>query len=169
MASASKVDTISVIRTVAASLGYTGLRQKQESALEAFVSGRDVFVSLPTGSGKSLCYGLLPGVFDTLRKVEKASITIVVSPLISLMKDQTTAFNQIGVSSVCVSDKEETCKDTKRQILKGQYQLVFMSPESLFCNLVWRRMLSTSIYSKNLIAFVVDEAHCVKKWYVFSY
>ena len=113
MASASKVDTISVIRTVAASLGYTGLRQKQESALEAFVSGRDVFVSLPTGSGKSLCYGLLPGVFDTLRKVEKASITIVVSPLISLMKDQTTAFNQIGVSSVCVSDKEASIQNDK--------------------------------------------------------
>ena len=164
MASASESETIRAIRTVAACYGYENLKEEQESALEEFVSGKDVFVSLPTGSGKSLCYGLLPSVFDTLRNVEKTSIAIVVSPLISLMKDQTAAFNQLGISSVCVSDKEETSKELKQKILRGQHQLVFMSPESLFCNLLWRRMLSTSIYSKNLIAFVIDEAHCVKKW-----
>ena len=84
MASASS-DTRSVIRTTAASFGYI-LKEEQESALKTFVSGRDVFVSLPTGAGKSLCYGLLPSIFDTLRNVQKASIAIVVSPLISLMK-----------------------------------------------------------------------------------
>ena len=162
MASASS-DTRSVIRTTAASFGYI-LKEEQESALKAFVSGRDMFVSLPTGAGESLCYGLLPSIFDTLRNVQKASIAIVVSPLISLMKDQTDAFNQLGVSSVCVSDKTDTSKESKQQILRGQHQLVFMSPESLLCDLVWRSMLSTSIYSKNLIAFIIDEAHCVKKW-----
>ena len=161
MASASESETIRAIRTVAACYEYENLKEEQESALEEFVSGKDVFVSLPTGSGKSLCYGLLSSVFNTLRNVEKTSIAIVVSPLISLMKDQTAAFNQL---SVCVSDKEETSKELKQKILRGQHQLVFMSPESLFCNLLWQRMLSTSIYSKNLIAFVIDEAHCVKKW-----
>ena len=61
--------------------------------------------------------------------------------------------------AVSVSDKEP--KESRRNIL---YQLIFMSPESLFCNLDWRRMLSTELYMKNLIAFIVDEADCVTKW-----
>ena len=157
-------DNLSVIRAAAASFGYSSLKSEQERALEAFIRGEDVFVSLPTGYGKSLCYVLLPTIFDMLRRVDKASIAIVISPLISLMKDQTAIFNQKGLSSVCVSDKDDTSKKSRRGILKGKHQLVFMSPESLFCNLEWRRMLSTDIYMNNLIAFIVDEAHCVKKW-----
>ena len=105
-------------------------------------------------------------MFDALRGVDNASIAIVVSPLISLMQDQVAIFNQKGISSVCVSDKQDTSRESRHKIFMGQYQLVFMSPESLFCNLDWRRMLSTDIYMSNvnLIAFIVDEAHCVKKW-----
>ena len=88
-----------------------------------------------------------------IRGVDKASIAIIISPLISLMQDQVTDFNRKGISSVCVSDKQTTSKESRRNILKGGYQLIFMSPESLFCNLDWRRMLSTDtcIYMKNLI------------------
>lgn len=161
---ASRSDRLCVIRTVATSLGYSSLKGEQELALEAFTSGKDVFVSLPTGFGKSVCYALLPHVFDLIRGTEKTSIAIVISPLISLMKDQTSIFNKKGVSSVCVSDKEELLKETVHDMMKGKYQLVFMSPESLLLNLQWRRMLCNNTYMTNLIAFVVDEAHCVKKW-----
>ena len=162
--SSQSSDYLSIIRDAASSLGYSSLKNEQKRAIEAFIGGKDVFVSLPTGYGKSLCFALLPLVFDMMRGVDKASIAIIISPLISLMQDQVANFNRKGISSVCVSDKETTSKESRRNILKGRYQLIFMSPESLFRNLDWRRMLSTDVYMKNLIAFVVDEAHCVTKW-----
>ena len=75
------------------SLGYDSPTESQKSVIDMFVCGNDVFVSLPTGSGKSLCYASLPGVFDRLRQVIKASdrhhsIAVVVSPLSALMQDQ---------------------------------------------------------------------------------
>lgn len=79
------------IAKAAEQLGYESLRSNQELVVKHFVGGRDVFVSLPTGSGKSLCYCILPGVFDILRRknsTSNQSIAIVVSPLIALMKDQ---------------------------------------------------------------------------------
>ena len=69
-------------------MGYCNLKSQQESVVCHFLSGKDVFVSLPTGSGKSLCYSLLPLVYDQLTQRREAhSIVIVVSPLIALMKD----------------------------------------------------------------------------------
>ena len=72
-------------------LGYSELHHQQELVLEQFVEGRDAFVSLPTGSGKLLCYFILPRVYDILKGVtstESQSVAVVVSPLIALMKDQ---------------------------------------------------------------------------------
>ena len=73
-------------------LGYGELTAEQRRAILAFVGGRDVFVSLPTGSGKSLCFALLPLVFDLLNEKE-GSIVIVVSPLLALMQDQVHRFS----------------------------------------------------------------------------
>ena len=73
-------------------LGYTAPRTEQVQAVEKFVSGCDVFVSLPTGGGKSLCYACLPLVYDTLKRVQQQSIVIVVSPLNTLMQDQVASF-----------------------------------------------------------------------------
>ena len=70
-------------------LGFSELTPEQAVVVENFVRGRDVFVSLPTGSGKSLCYGVLPVLFDRLQRSDRRAIVVVVSPLISLMKDQT--------------------------------------------------------------------------------
>ena len=70
-------------------MGYSALKPQQEIIVRHVLSGRDVFVSLPTGSGKSLCYTLLPMVFDRLKQPSAdRSLVIVVSPLIALMKDQ---------------------------------------------------------------------------------
>ena len=75
------------------SMGYDSPTESQISAIEKFVCGYDIFISLPTGSGKSLCYASLPGVFDRLRRLIKVSddhlsIVVVVSPLSALMQDQ---------------------------------------------------------------------------------
>lgn len=69
-------------------LGYVGLKAEQDKAIRSFLSGQDVFLSLPTGSGKSLCFAALPWIFDELHDGKGRSIVIVVSPLIALMKDQ---------------------------------------------------------------------------------
>ena len=90
----SKSVEISVIRAAAASLGYYAIKIEQE---QAFSRGKYVF--LRTGYGKSLCYALIPRIFDKLRSEDKASIAIIISPLISLMQDQVTIFNQKGISS----------------------------------------------------------------------
>ena len=155
-----------IVGRAASSLGYSKLKPEQEQAILAFVSGKDVFVALPTGYGKSLCFGLLPRVFDLLRGVEKQSVVIVVSPLVALMKEQAAFFSSKGISAASISDKDdhESTKETRRGIRRGEFQLVFLSPEALFATLEWRRMLSTDLYRTNLVGFIVDEAHCVKKW-----
>ena len=162
---ASTKETKEIVARAAASLGYLSLKSEQERAILAFVSGRDVFVSLPTGYGKSLCFALLPRVFDMMRNVKNRSVVIVVSPLIAL-REQASNFSNKGISSVYVSDKDgSNCdKAVRCSIKKAEYQLVFISPEALFATLEWRRTLCSDLYRTNLVGFIVDEAHCVKKW-----
>ena len=74
-------------------MGFAELFPKQREAVEAFVSGRDVFISLPTGYGKSFCYGCLPIVFNCLRN-KTSSIVVVVTPLVAIMKEQAIDFER---------------------------------------------------------------------------
>ena len=78
-------------------LGVERLKEKQEEAIKTFVKGRDCFVILPTGYGKTLCYVLLPYVFDRLRKKERTCIVLCVSPLVSLMMDQVSKYSALGL------------------------------------------------------------------------
>ena len=82
------------------------MKDKQEESIMEFAKGRDVFVSLPTGYGKSLCTVILPSVFDELRKSDKKSIVLVVSPLIALMKDQVDSITAMGLSAIHISDRQ---------------------------------------------------------------
>ena len=161
-------DVDRVIAEAASLYGYANLKVEQKRVLKSFVEGRDVFVSLPTGYGKSLCYALLPAIFNMKTGLTelKTSICLIVSPLIALMKDQSVLFAQKGIPAAFVSDKETTDKETRRRIRRGEYQLVFISPEALFLTAEWRGMLSSDLYRRYLVGFIVDEAHCVKKWYV---
>ena len=88
------------IKDAATSLGITTLKTEQQEAIRQFVLGRDVFVSLPTGYGKSVCYFPLPFVFDRLRRAEKKSMVVVVSPLVALMKDQVAQCSSCGLAAV---------------------------------------------------------------------
>ena len=102
-------------------LGYATVRPQQELAVLKFAAGQDVFVSLPTGSGKSLCYCVLPAVFDSLRGVKGLSIIVVVSPLIALMKDQIRAMMDRGTTAVYVGDCED--EQTVATVCSGQHQI----------------------------------------------
>ena len=73
-------------------LGYSKLKEEQLRSVVDVLSGRDAFVSFPTGYGKSLCYAILPWAFDEVRSIDKKSIVIVVSPLVSLTMDQVRAY-----------------------------------------------------------------------------
>ena len=87
------VEMKTVMDSVWRRLGYSHLRREQEEAVTAFVGGNDVFVALPTGSGKSLCFAILPWLFNELHpQREGNSILIVVSPLLALMKDEVSCF-----------------------------------------------------------------------------
>ena len=92
---------------------------------------------------------------------------LVVCPLVALMKEHVVHFSSMGISAAYVSDKDDP---TVRQSIKnGEVQLVFLSHESLFLTSEWRRMLCTELYQANLVGFIIDEAHCVKKWCVFVF
>ena len=89
---------IDIIDKAAASLRYSSLKEEQKKAIKAFVGGNDVFISLPTGYGKFLCYALLPSIFDMKRRLtETTSVAMVVSSLIALMKDQSSSFTEKGI------------------------------------------------------------------------
>ena len=108
-------------------------------------------------------YTLLPPVFDLLRGVKEKSIVLVVSPQLALMKHQVASISGKGLSAVFISDKDSIPPTVKREIKNGNYQVAFTSPECLFLSMEWKYMLLSNLYQQNLIGFVVDEAHCIKK------
>ena len=89
------------------------------------------------------------------------SVVIVVSPLIALMKDQVRQMTERNVKAVYVGEIDDA---TETEVCEGQFQLVYLSPEALLTNATWCDMLQSPVYQSNLVALVVDEAHCVKKW-----
>ena len=180
------------IRTAAQMIGITVLKPKQVEAIGAFISGKDVFVSLPTGYGKSAIYSVLPGTFDLLRGTcgihhlhrivphlrhitnfqlfslsfegkAKSSIVVCVCPLSSIMMDQKAKFAAKGISAEFVGEAQLE-EAANRAVVEGKVQLVYISPENLLLNPRFRGMLTSSVYKEHLCAFVVDEAHCVKSW-----
>ena len=149
-------------------LGFTEAKEKQKEAVIAFVNGKDVFVSLPTGYGKSLCYTCLPFLFDTLGlKMDEilgvGSVIVVVTPLITIMKEQSAMLTSKGVPAIHIISGAQH-ESTEVALLEGQFRVIFISPEQLLGKKKWRDMLRSEVYQKCLAAFVVDEAHCVKKW-----
>ena len=149
-----------VISEVAQTIGIE-LKLEQEKAIRGLIQGNDVFVSLPTGFGKSLIYELLPGTFDRIRN-RGHSVALVVSPLIASITDQIASFSTIGISAIHFS--ESLHKEAKVDLQQGKFQIIFISPETLFSSLELMNLLCTDLYHKNVIAFVVDGAHCIKKW-----
>ncbi|XP_019854607.1 PREDICTED: uncharacterized protein LOC105313494 [Amphimedon queenslandica] len=145
----------------ATQFGYETLKEEQKRAVVSFVEGNDVFVTLPTGFGKSFCYFCLPLLFDILYNKTSWSVALVVSPLNALMSDQVQLLKSKGISAVICGygDKEEN----KSLVSGGTFQIVFTPPEILF-DKEWTEVFRSSSLHDRLVAFIVDEAHCVKKW-----
>jgi len=122
------------------------------------VNGRDVFIALPTGFGKSVCYGCLPVAYDILSS-KKNSIVIVVSSLATIMKDQVSTYTSKGILRHL--QYQSRSKDRRRG---RPISARILQPGTTLGKKFWRSMLRTDIYWDNLVAFAVDEAHCVKKW-----
>ncbi len=144
------MDKLEVLKKI---FGYDSFREGQELLIDSILRGRDVLGIMPTGAGKSICYQLpallLPG------------ITLVISPLISLMKDQVQALKQVGVAAAYINSSL-----TEGQIAKaleygamGRYKIIYVAPERLetyaFLQFAGRVELSM---------VTVDEAHCISQW-----
>ena len=124
---AAEDKVLAAVRLSALALGYSTLKPQQEDVLVHFAEGNDLFAVLPTGFGKSLCYACLPAIFDHLRQTS-GSLAVVVTPLIAIMKDQVITWSSIGLKAAYVS-AETQHSDIVRGVVKGEFQLIFFSPE----------------------------------------
>ena len=159
------MDVESALSSVVAKLGYVQLKEEQKDAILSFVSGKDVFVSLPTGFGKSLCYQCLPMLFDTLRgHIQPTCIIVVITPLVAIMEEQVSQLASKQIQAVHVTSTLDDITDS--DIISGKFAVVYVSPEQLLRQVKWRDLLHSEVFQTNLVGFVIDEAHCVKKWYV---
>ncbi|BBH21473.1 DNA helicase RecQ [Paenibacillus baekrokdamisoli] len=133
--------------------GFDSFRKGQEDIIGGLLEGRDTLAILPTGGGKSVCYQLpallLPGT------------TIVVSPLISLMKDQVDALNRLGVSAAYLNSSLDaaTYRDVIRKTSQGVYKLLYVAPERLDGT-----MFESLASQLHIPLIAIDEAHCVSQW-----
>ena len=133
--------------------GYSEFRDGQQTLIDAVLSGRDAFGIMPTGAGKSLCYQVPALMLD--------GVTLVISPLISLMQDQVSALNECGIPSAFLNATMTPSKisETSKAIIRGDVKLVYVAPERLDSSFF--RSLCEKI-TVSMIA--VDEAHCVSQW-----
>ena len=130
--------------------GFEGFREGQEEIINALLAGKDTLAIMPTGAGKSLCYQLPALMLEGL--------TIVISPLISLMKDQVNALADAGIPAAYLNSSlsYEEYKEITASTRQGKYKIVYIAPERLKRDDIQ--------YLKNISMVVIDEAHCISQW-----
>ncbi|PLX82951.1 MAG: DNA helicase RecQ [Desulfuromonas sp.] len=133
--------------------GYAEFRSEQEEIIQTLLDGGDAFVLMPTGGGKSLCYQI-PALL-------RQGTAVVVSPLISLMKDQVDALQANGVRAECYNSSlaEQDARRILAALHAGELDLLYVAPERLLSDGFIERLRSISV-----ALFAVDEAHCVSQW-----
>lgn len=133
--------------------GYEDFRSGQGEIISSILAGNDTVGIMPTGGGKSICYQIPALIFD--------GITIVISPLISLMKDQVDSLNNIGVNSTYINSSLSAAELKKRTfgILNNEYKIIYIAPERLNSDFF------LNIINNISISFLaIDESHCVSQW-----
>ena len=133
--------------------GYDSFRPGQEAVINAILEGRDILAVMPTGAGKSLCYQV-PAML-------LSGITLVISPLISLMQDQVKALNEAGVNAAFINSSlsEKELNDTFKNAYKGHYKIIYVAPERLMSE-----GFISFAKSVEISMVTVDEAHCISQW-----
>jgi len=133
--------------------GHTAFRPAQETLIDALLSGRDVLGVMPTGAGKSVCYQLPAMMLD--------GVTLIVSPLISLMKDQVAQLKRAGLPAAFVNSSLTSAqyREVLRRAEDGRYKIVYVAPERLGTEAFAAFALQSKVA---LVA--IDEAHCVSQW-----
>lgn len=133
--------------------GYQSFRVGQEEVVESALNGQDSLVIMPTGGGKSLCYQI-PALL-------LSGLTLVISPLISLMKDQVDQLKANGVAAACINSSmaPDELNRTFSQMYQGQLKMVYISPERALSNHFFEQ-----IHDLNISMVAVDEAHCISQW-----
>jgi ATP-dependent DNA helicase RecQ len=146
----SKVDLTGTLKK---HFGYDQFRPLQREIISDALVGRDVFVLMPTGGGKSLCF--------QLPALVRQGLTIVVSPLISLMKDQVDALQTSGIPATYLNSTLDR-KDAVarwRGLHRGEYRMLYVAPERLMLDTFLERAVNW-----NIAQFAIDEAHCISEW-----
>lgn len=134
--------------------GYTQFRHNQQAIIEHVLNGGDTMVLMPTGGGKSICYQLPALALDGL--------TVVVSPLIALMKDQVDALRANGISAACLNSTQSMPEQQSimQMLQMGQIKLLYLAPERLIGEANFMQWLS----GLKVALFAIDEAHCISHW-----
>jgi len=129
--------------------GYSSFRLQQEAVISAVLQKKDTFVLMPTGGGKSLCYQIPALVFDGL--------TVVISPLIALMKDQVDALRLNGIPAAFLNSTQSWFEQDSilQKVNSKELKLLYLAPESIFLK---------KIASFNVSLIAIDEAHCISHW-----
>lgn len=135
--------------------GYNQFRHNQAAIIDTLMGGRDVFTLMPTGGGKSLCYQL-PAVL-------MPGLTIVISPLIALMKDQVDSLNLTGIPAAFINSMQSSGEQQHiMQLLRqGEIKLLYVSPERLFSN---EARFISFLQTLKVSLIAIDEAHCISQW-----
>ena len=142
-----------LLHTLKTTFGYNAFRPLQREIIETSLAGRDVFALLPTGGGKSLCF--------QIPALHRTGLTIVVSPLIALMKDQVDQLQAAGVSATFLNSTLGSAEARSRLagLHRGEWRLLYVAPERLMLD-NWQDNLK----AWNVTAIAIDEAHCVSEW-----
>ncbi|MEO8427673.1 MAG: DNA helicase RecQ [Verrucomicrobiota bacterium] len=148
-----KADIPPLLPSLKQYFGFASFRPLQEEIIRDALAGRDVFALLPTGGGKSLCF--------QLPALVKSGLTVVVSPLIALMKDQVDALQTSGVAATFLNSSLGTSESRARlrALHQGEHRLLYVAPERLMLP-----GFLTDLQRWNVNLFAVDEAHCISEW-----
>lgn len=143
-----------ILQTV---FGYKSFRPLQEQILTSLYAKKDTLVVLPTGAGKSLCY--------QIPAVVLGNVSFVVSPLISLMKDQVDQLNELGIEATCINSSLDSAEISERMkdIHLQKYRLVYVAPERLETH-SFMSLFHTLANEQKIDFIAIDEAHCVSQW-----